>query len=70
MVPTRSGPSPAQPGGVTLRHGLLLLIVVLAALTRLWHLGTLPAGFTADEASMGYNAFTLLHTGRACPVLS
>lgn len=43
---------------------ILLLIFLLALGLRLWHLGSLPAGFTADEASHGYDAFSLLKTGK------
>jgi 4-amino-4-deoxy-L-arabinose transferase-like glycosyltransferase len=38
-------------------------IIVLAALLRLWQLGTVPAGLHADEAAYGYNAYSLLVTG-------
>lgn len=47
------------------RDGVALLAVTLTALVlRLWDLGGVPSGFTADEAGMGYNAFSLLETGR------
>lgn len=42
----------------------LLLIVILGGLLRLVWLDKFPAGFTADEASFGYNAYSLLKTGR------
>src|SRR3989338_7228573 len=38
-------------------------IIILAALLRLLWLGSIPAGIYADEASSGYDAFSLLHTG-------
>jgi 4-amino-4-deoxy-L-arabinose transferase-like glycosyltransferase len=31
---------------------------------RLWKLGSIPPGLTPDEASLGYNAFSILKTGR------
>src|SRR3990170_3753916 len=36
-------------------------IVVLAAAVRLYDLAANPPGFFADEASYGYNAYSLLH---------
>lgn len=42
----------------------LTAIVLLAAVLRFTSLSSLPAGFSADEASFGYNAYSLLHTGR------
>jgi len=42
----------------------LLLILVLAALLRFVALDKYPAGLNADEASIGYNAYSLLETGR------
>jgi 4-amino-4-deoxy-L-arabinose transferase-like glycosyltransferase len=44
--------------------GLLTLIVVLALVLRVYHLSTLPAGFYCDEAGNGYNATSILRTGR------
>lgn len=43
---------------------LLILILLLAALLRLWRLDQFPAGLNADEAAIGYNAYSLLKTGR------
>ena len=43
---------------------LLLTIVILAALLRLVALDRYPAGLNADEAALGYNAYSLLLTGR------
>lgn len=43
---------------------MVLLILALAAGLRFYKLGDYPAGFFCDEASIGYNAFTILHTGR------
>ena len=43
---------------------LLVAILVLAAALRLWRIGQAPHGFNADEAAIGYNAYSLLKTGR------
>ncbi len=42
----------------------LAAVLVAAAALRLFHLGQLPNGFSPDEASYGYNGYSLLHTGR------
>src|SRR5260221_1333494 len=39
-------------------------IIILAALLRLWQLGNVPPSPDWDEAALGYNAFSILHTGR------
>lgn len=51
----------------------LLLIFALAAILRLWHLGQVPPSLYWDEASLGYNAYSILKTahdehGRFLPV--
>lgn len=43
---------------------LFFSILVIAAVIRLWKFGTVPGGLDWDEASLGYNAFSILHTGR------
>src|SRR3989344_2456512 len=43
---------------------LLIIIVVLAAGLRLVALDQFPSGFNADEAAIGYNAYSLLQTGK------
>jgi len=42
----------------------IALILLLASILRLWNLGKFPAGLNADEAAIGYNAYSLLLTGR------
>lgn len=42
----------------------LILVLLLAAILRLWNLNSFPAGFTPDEASFGYDAYSILKTGR------
>lgn len=39
------------------------IIFIFAFLIRIYHLSSNPAGFFADEAAMGYNAYTLIHYG-------
>ena len=41
----------------------MIIILLLAALLRLWHLGSYPA-LNADEAAIGYNVYSLIHTGQ------
>lgn len=43
---------------------LLVLILLLASFLRLWNLAHYPSGFNADEAAIGYNAYSLLETGK------
>src|SRR3990170_2242804 len=42
---------------------LLLLIVLMSLFLRFWRLGEYPA-LNADEAALGYNAYSLIQTGR------
>ena len=42
---------------------LILLITILAFVLRAWDFGNNPAGVYVDEASLGYNAYSLLKTG-------
>ena len=43
---------------------LLFSIIILSGILRIWNLNNFPAGLNADEASIGYNAYSLLTTGR------
>lgn len=43
---------------------ILVVILVLAAVLRLYKLSDFPAGLNADEAALGYNAYSLLLTGK------
>lgn len=43
---------------------LILLILFVAAVLRLWKLGSIPPHLTPDEAALGYNAYSILKTGR------
>src|SRR3990167_1719234 len=42
----------------------LLAIVILAAVLRFWQLGQNPPSLDWDEAAHGYNAYSILKTGR------
>ncbi len=46
------------------KHFLLILILLLAFILRVPFLDKYPAGLNADEAAVGYNAYSLLQTGR------
>lgn len=43
---------------------LILFIIVLASVLRLIALDTHPIGLNADEAAIGYNAYSLIQTGK------
>lgn len=43
---------------------ILILIIFLAAFLRLYKLGVIPPSIISDEASIGYNAYSILKTGR------
>lgn len=43
---------------------LLFLIILVAAVLRLWRLDSIPPHLTSDEAALGYNAYSILKTGR------
>lgn len=43
---------------------LLISILLLASILRLWKLGNVPPSLTSDEAALGYNAYSILKTGR------
>lgn len=42
----------------------LILIVLLAAFLRFWQMGVVPPSLYVDEVSNGYNAYSILKTGR------
>jgi len=43
---------------------ILFAIIIVAIALRFWSLGTIPASPDFDEAALGYNAYSILHTGR------
>lgn len=42
---------------------ILVVIVILAAVFRLWQLGNIPPSPDWDEAAIGYDAYSIIHTG-------
>lgn len=46
------------------KRSLLILILFLSFSVRLWKIDQIPQGFFCDEASIGYNAYSLLNTGK------
>lgn len=46
------------------KYTLLFTIVLLAGILRFWNLGANPASLDWDEAALGYNAYSILKTGR------
>lgn len=47
-----------------MKKWILFIIVIIATILRLWKLGSVPPSLTPDEASLGYNAYSILKTGR------
>jgi 4-amino-4-deoxy-L-arabinose transferase-like glycosyltransferase len=47
-----------------LTHIILGLIIIAGAVFRLYQLGSIPAGLANDEANTGYDAYSLLITGK------
>lgn len=45
-------------------HFILAIIVFFSAFLRFYKLGEIPAGLHRDEAFLGYNAYSILKTGR------
>lgn len=43
---------------------IFMLIVLLAAVLRFWQLGNVPASADWDEVALGYNAYSIMQTGR------
>jgi len=47
-----------------MRKLLFISIILIAAILRLWQLGNIPPSPDWDEAALGYNAYSVLKTGR------
>src|SRR3989344_6534752 len=43
---------------------ILIGIILLSAILRLWQLGNVPPSPDWDEVALGYDAYSILHTGR------
>lgn len=59
-----SGRTWPRPADVVWWPFLLAGIIALAAVVRLYDIAANPPGFFADEAAYGYNAYTILHSGK------
>ncbi|KKU07113.1 MAG: hypothetical protein UX11_C0020G0025 [Candidatus Collierbacteria bacterium GW2011_GWC2_45_40] len=46
------------------KYWLLILALILGTVLRLYQLGSLPNALTWDEAALGYNAYSIIKTGR------
>jgi 4-amino-4-deoxy-L-arabinose transferase-like glycosyltransferase len=46
------------------RYVLIALIILFAGCIRFWQLSTVPPALNSDEVAIGYNAYSLLKTGR------
>lgn len=46
------------------RSFFLLCIIIVASVIRFWKLDVLPNGLQQDETSLGYNAYSILKTGK------
>ncbi len=46
------------------KYILILFIVVFAGILRFWHLTQVPPALNSDEVAIGYNAYSILTTGR------
>jgi len=53
-----------KPRFIKSKYFFLLLILLLGSLLRFYKLGQIPSGFVSDEASFGYNAYSLIKTGK------
>src|SRR5687767_298243 len=42
----------------------LFLILLIASVLRFYNLDQIPSGFHSDEASFGYNAYSIIQTGK------
>lgn len=43
---------------------ILLIIIVIASILRLWRIGDVPISPDWDEVALGYNAYSIIETGR------
>ncbi len=46
------------------KYLILIVALILGSILRLWQLSAVPNGLTWDEAAIGYNAYSILKTGR------
>jgi len=69
LMPEPRGPTRPPAGNrdsnAALFAGLLAAVVGVALVIRVYKLGVLPSGLFGDEAANGYDAYSLLKTGRS-----
>ncbi|MHA6485399.1 glycosyltransferase family 39 protein [Paenibacillus sp. strain BS8-2] len=46
-----------------LSNYILILLLMVGTVVRIWHGGLIPPGLNQDEASVGYDAYAILHYG-------
>jgi len=51
----------------------IIILIIISVILRFYLLGIIPRGFSSDEAALGYNAYSILKTGRdeygvSCPI--
>lgn len=46
------------------KNNWIIIVLLFAAILRLWNLGGNPPGLSPDEAALGYNAYSILKTGK------
>lgn len=49
---------------ITKHKSLIIFIFIIAVFLRVWNLDNVPPHLTPDEAALGYNAYSILKTGR------
>lgn len=49
---------------IILRNKLVIVTLIISAILRIWNLNNVPPHLTPDEAALGYNAYSILKTGR------
>jgi 4-amino-4-deoxy-L-arabinose transferase-like glycosyltransferase len=47
-----------------IKNWMVIAVILIAAVLRLWNLNNIPPHLTPDEAALGYNAYSILKTGR------
>src|SRR3989344_5210772 len=47
-----------------MKNLFIIAIIILAAILSLYKLGEVPSGLYQDETAIGYNAYSLLETGK------
>src|SRR3989344_8827227 len=47
-----------------IRARILFFIIIIAAVLRLWYIGNIPPSPNWDEVALGYNAYSIMLTGR------